>query len=116
MDPKLQVGHTVCCQSRVALSLRVRFFFFFPVANKEAGPGAGVADHGYRPVGAELGLHRGLLTPYPGSSQRPLLPGALAPLSSPFQLHREGGLRKQIREVLPAVNKRFFSDFIMRAY
>lgn len=71
-------------------------FFFFPVANKEAGPGAGVADHGYRPVGAELGLHRGLLTPYPGSSQRPLLPGALAPPSSPFQLHREGGLRKQI--------------------
>lgn len=47
------------------------FFFFSPVANKEAGPGAGVADHGHRPVGAELGLHRGHLTPYPGSSLEP---------------------------------------------
>lgn len=111
MDPKLQVGHTVCCQSRVALPLRVRFFFFFSCC-KQRSRSRSWSGWPRSPSG----WCRAGTAPRSPNSLSWLFPGALLPPSSLFQLHREGGLRKQIWEVLPPVNKRFFSDFIMRAY
>ena len=72
INPKLQVGHTTCCQSQVALAIWVRLFFL--LSFKEAGPRAGVADHCHRLGDAELGRHQGLLAPHLGSSQHPLFP------------------------------------------